>query len=241
MDERIRKGSHNDVVSNEGLIVDPIRSNRRIRERHKSHVTSTETQAAPFSGVTSVTDKSHNFYKPINFDESVCKTVDLTDDYRSGSPEMRFTRNEPGNNIQSEVRQDIIVVDSDTVIVPSTAEHKTAQKSESVDFDFSIPFNESNILVKVMTPERKTPSNVTKEYRQPHSLLQNTLLNDAKPTKQEARASKRPVSAEKSKTSKFVKICVCQCFGLLDPYEVQGQSQISEKRFTNSLIFTKFR
>ncbi|XP_037038831.1 uncharacterized protein LOC119076262 isoform X2 [Bradysia coprophila] len=205
-DECIRKGPYSAVVSNEELIVDPVHSNRHIDERQKNLVSSTETQVAAFNGVTSVANESKNYYPHIKYDDSVCKSIDSTDDYKNRNPfnggeveQMQFNRNERGDNIQSEVKQNKITVDSNTVIVSPTMDHEMPKRSQ--DFDFSIPFNESNILVKVMTPDRKNPSNVCNQHPQPHSLLQNTLLHDTKPTKPDSKSSKRVLSDEESKTN----------------------------------------
>lgn len=191
--EHIKKGPRNVVVSNEGIIADLNHANRHLGERQKNTGTNIET---------SVSDGPNSYYKPIKFDDNACTSIDLTEDYRNRSPELRFIRNDPGNNIQSEAQPNKILVNSDTatILPPST---ELAQQSE--DFDFTIPFNESNILVKVMSPDRKNPTTAINQYQQPHSnLLQNTLLHDPKPAKQESKSSKRHVSvADESKTSKL--------------------------------------
>lgn len=141
-----------------------------------------QTAAATVSGTLNISEDSIKYYHTENGTNNTCESVDLTKDYennilipRSEVQQMRLVRNEgttfKRGNIHAVERTTAERLE-DTSSGNFERLNEIPKKTRHQDYDFSIPFNESNILIKVMTPEGKTPLNVTS---QSNPLLQETL------------------------------------------------------------------
>lgn len=212
MEDRIKEMSRKAIVAKEKLWgpTPQCNLNQHMGDNQSYLKAISESQAASstFSGRSSLPDKSIQFYHTEDKGKhTCCDSIDLTKDNETSTSDprsevspMRFVRNKRASIIRNNTRND-----SDTLLQSNKEEHGNVKKTQRDDFDFSIPFNESKILVKVMTPEGRNPINGT---TQPGSLLQETLEQTAE-SKQKINAPKRVAFDEQPKASKFIELTFC--------------------------------
>ncbi len=208
-DERINELSSNVTPQNDQLIMNPLQrmSHPHIDEAARSvGRSSSETQgpAQSLSGRLNNAVESMKYYSIDGGMRNVSvESVDLTTDCEnsisvshSDLKKIRLVRNERENDIPSEInhRNKIMNDEATVVVVPGNSVHE--------DFDFSIPYKESNILIKVMTGAH-----------QPSTPQQETLQCDTEP-KPEVHSLKRVSFDEEPKASKFIELYVSYVFAL---------------------------
>lgn len=185
MEERVKEVSRNANVTKEQFVERSAQKHshhQQLTESQKFANTSSERHSQAFSSSSrlNLSEESINYYHTDGGRRSNngCELVDLTTDYesrhssqRSEATQLRLVRNERRNS-RTQVNRNQKVNDSDTLPIPmpQNVEPEMVRTSHRDDFDFSIPFNESKILIKVMTPEGRNP---TKVISQP--VLQETL------------------------------------------------------------------
>lgn len=214
MEDRMKEASRNAIVE-EKLIELPSQRNshRQMGENQLFFKTNSESQCQ-LSACSSRSNMSEsiNFYHSKDGTSNDCESVDLTKDYentvsvsQSKVNQMRLVRNEHRNehgNHHTDTNRSKIVNESITLQLPGHFEHEVSKKMQRDDFDFSIPFNESNILIKVMTPDGRNSINRTNPSG---SLLQEKLQYTAEP-KRDLNAPKRVSFDEEPKASKFIEL-----------------------------------
>ncbi|KAJ6648908.1 hypothetical protein Bhyg_04140 [Pseudolycoriella hygida] len=200
MSERMKESPHNVVVAKEQVAAAPQKhfNLKTMENRHKdesqqylkrnpegmSHI-------LRFGGKTSNSEESISYYHSNEQRKNEYESVDLTKDNDVSIPivrQVRYDRSEQGTDY-AEINRNKRPSNSDAQL-----EHGIPAKVQHKDFDFSIPFNESNILIKVMAPE------VRKPVTQSSSLLQETLQGAGEP-KQEINAQKRVLCDDESKAN----------------------------------------
>lgn len=223
MDERINEVSQpSAIAAKEKLIGLTPQQNlhRHIAENQQYFKTMPERQlqATTVSGRLNVPDEPIQFYHADEIRNPDCDSIDLTKDYetnildqRTKLNSLRYHRNGRASIVHSELNRNKIQNDADPLLqqvrrlqADCEEEHEIAKSSQRNcdDFDFSIPFNESKILVKVMTPDGKMPINVIAE---PDTLLHETLEHGAEPIS-ELNAAKRVSFDEEARASKLIEL-----------------------------------
>lgn len=196
----MREVSRSVVVqrANDRQMSESEQKNKASLER-QSQVTALSGRSEGRSNISETMEKM-NFYRSDKARNDGCDSIDLTNDNDSsvsfkGSEvnQMRLVRTEHGNT-HTHVNNNKIVT------LPVNLEHKGQRKTKRDDFDFSIPFNDSNILIKVMTPDGRNPISLT---NQSGSLLQDTLQYPAE-SRKNSNAQKRLSLDAEPKPSKFV-------------------------------------
>lgn len=130
-------------------------SHRPVEQNQNYFGSNSETHSQiVFSGTNPNThDETRHYYRRTEDANDVGDLVDLTKDcenhHKIANPLIRV---EPSSSFIAESNRSKINVSS-TIVVPSNSEQEIQHKSRREDFDFSIPFNESNILIKVLTPD----------------------------------------------------------------------------------------
>lgn len=215
MEDRMKEASQKALVAKEqsiGLSSQRI-SHRQTGEKDRSFKAYSEnqSQASAYSSRSNMSEESINYYNS-NDGNNGCDSVDLTKDYensvslsRSKVNQMRLVRSERRNHRSDAIRNQS---GNESHELPGHSEPAVATKTQREDFDFSIPFNESNILIKVMTPDGRNP---IKRTNPPGSLLQETLQYAAEP-KRDLNAPKRVSLDEEPKASKFIELYLSVCF-----------------------------
>lgn len=173
-----------------GLLVDrnshfKTTARRQTDRSENGYKTNSERQpqTSAASATLNTCDESIKYYHREDGTNNAREAVDLTKEYgnsilipRSEVQQMRLVRNEGSTlkraNIHTEMERNEILHSSDALSVNFEHSNEIPKKPRREDYDFSIPFNESNILIKVMTPDGKNPLNLTS---QSNSLLQDTL------------------------------------------------------------------
>lgn len=208
MEDRMKEASRKAIVAKETLIGLSSQRNSHLQmgenQQFFKNISESQCQSSACSSRSNMSE-SINFYHSNDGTNNGCDSVDLTQDYenrvsvpQSKVNQMRLVRNEHGNH-HTDTNRSKIVNESNTVQLSGHLEHEVSKKMQRDDFDFSIPFNESNILIKVMTPDGRNPINRT---NQSGSLLQETLQYAAEP-KRDLNAPKRVAFDEEPKASKF--------------------------------------
>lgn len=185
---------------------------RQASESEEFFKTSTERQpqTSSTSGTLNISEGSIKYYHTDDGNNN-CESVDLTKDYepsilvpRSEVQQMRLIRNDGGalkrGHIQRETKRHEILNHLEPLPRNFQLQNEIPKKSRRTDYDFSIPFNESNILIKVMTPEGKQPTNLT---NQTNTLLQETLQY-ATEMKEKTNTPKRVSSDQDLKPGKLL-------------------------------------
>lgn len=217
MEDRMKEMSRNAIVAKERLMrLSPQRNPHPQGESREFFNTSSnrQSQASAINSRPNTSEEAIDFYHSNDVRNIVYESVDLTKDYEHSGPaaisSLRSVINEHRNeernehgNIHIDVNRKQVVTVPDTLQSPDNSVHEVPKKPRREDFDFSIPFNESNILIKVMAPDGRTPINLTKP---PASLLQETLQYTGE--KRDSNAVKRVLFDEEAKASKFDELYV---------------------------------